>query len=85
MHAAPHMLARTYTHTHTQIQAFLQPPMQGVVLQTFGCGNVPASRANLVEELKSASSRGVVIVNCSQCASGHVTENYEVGRVGGTS
>lgn len=63
------------------IKAFLQPPMQGVVLQTFGAGNIPSNRKDLVDELKKANERGVIIVNCTQCTSGSVSEIYEAGLV----
>ena len=50
------------------------------MLQTFGAGNVPAEQP-LLEKLKEACDRGVVIVNCTQCASGIVTNNYPAARV----
>lgn len=67
----------------TQIRSFLQPPMEGVVLQTYGAGNVPDIEANayLIQELKDASDRGVVVINCTQCSSGVVTHLYAGGIV----
>ena len=65
-----------------QVRAFLQPPMKGVVLQTFGAGNVPAEKS-LLEVLKEACDRQVVVVNCTQCARGNVTTNYPAARVSG--
>lgn len=62
------------------IKAFFQPPMQGVVLQTYGSGNVPSNRQDLMDELKSAHDRGIIIVNCTQCTSGSVAEIYETGQ-----
>ena len=52
--------------------------MEGVIFQTYGAGNVPDTDENsyLFEELKAACSRGVIIVNCTQCSSGLVTELY---------
>lgn len=64
-----------------QIRAFLQPPMEGVVLQTFGSGNIPRTRTDIVEELQKAVNRGVIIVNCSQCSRGQVECNYATGKV----
>lgn len=57
--------------------------MQGVVLQTYGAGNVPDTKANsyLFEELRAATDRGVVVVNCTQCSSGIVTDLYAGGIV----
>lgn len=63
------------------VKAFLQPPMQGVVLQTFGAGNIPSSRVDLIEELKRAYEKGIIVVNCTQCISGSVAEIYETGQV----
>ena len=55
--------------------------MEGVVLQSYGSGNIPDNRDDIIKELRNASERGVVIVNCSQCLTGHVTEKYAAGRV----
>ena len=62
--------------TRTAIHAFLSPPMVGVVLETYGAGYIPDTREDLIEELSEASSRGVVIVNCSQCKKGLVLDAY---------
>lgn len=66
-----------------QIRSFLQHPMEGVVLQTYGAGNVPDRKANsyLFDELKAACDRGVIVVNCTQCSSGVVSELYAGGIV----
>lgn len=61
------------------IRTFLAPPLQGVVLETFGAGNAPA-RPALLTALKEASDRGVVIVNCTQCRKGLVTDAYATGK-----
>jgi lysophospholipase len=55
--------------------------MEGVVLQTYGSGNVPETLSCLFEELKSACDRGVVVVNCSQCSNGGVAGIYPGGIV----
>ena len=55
--------------------------MEGVILQTYGSGNFPDIRTDLLEELKSATDRGVIIINCTQCQRGSVTDNYAAGRV----
>lgn len=56
--------------------------MQGVVLQTYGAGNGPAARQDLMNVLKEASDRGTIIVNCTQCSRGAVSALYSVGKVG---
>lgn len=55
------------------------PPIRGVVLETFGAGNAP-QRADVIEALKEACDRGVVVVAISQCAKGSVSDTYETGR-----
>ncbi|XP_030381287.1 L-asparaginase [Scaptodrosophila lebanonensis] len=62
-------------------RAFLAPPIKGVVLQSFGSGNVPSNRHDLIEELRAAAARGVLIVNCTQCPTGSVAEIYDTGKV----
>ncbi|EDW06385.1 L-asparaginase [Drosophila mojavensis] len=62
-------------------RAFLAPPMRGVVMQSFGSGNVPSNRKDLIDELKAAAARGVIIINCTQCPNGSVAEIYDTGKV----
>ena len=51
------------------------------MLETYGAGNGPDSREDLLEEIRAAAKRGVVIVNCTQCLYGHVVDDYATGRV----
>uniref|UniRef100_A0A3P9P3L7 asparaginase n=1 Tax=Poecilia reticulata TaxID=8081 RepID=A0A3P9P3L7_POERE len=67
--------------TASTVRAFLQPPMQGVVLETYGSGNAPDNRPDLLEELSKATDNGVIIVNCTQCLRGTVSASYATGRV----
>ncbi|PNF24025.1 L-asparaginase [Cryptotermes secundus] len=63
------------------VRAFFQPPIEGVVLQTYGAGNIPSNRIDLMEELKAASRRGILIINCTQCIEGSVCSTYETGMI----
>ncbi|KAI0063427.1 asparaginase-domain-containing protein [Artomyces pyxidatus] len=65
--------------TAATVRAFLTPPIQGVVLETFGAGNAP-QRNDLMSSLREACDRGVIIVAISQCAKGSVSDAYETGR-----
>ncbi|XP_076014603.1 60 kDa lysophospholipase isoform X2 [Genypterus blacodes] len=67
--------------TAATVRAFLQPPIEGVVLETYGSGNAPDNRADLLEELKKATDRGVIIINCTQCLRGSVSTSYATGKV----
>ncbi len=47
------------------------PGVKGIVMRTYGAGNAPTSRW-FVEEITQAISRGIVIVNVTQCVNGGV-------------
>uniref|UniRef100_A0A1I8EFE5 ANK_REP_REGION domain-containing protein n=1 Tax=Wuchereria bancrofti TaxID=6293 RepID=A0A1I8EFE5_WUCBA len=63
------------------VRASLQPPTEGVVLQTFGAGNMPSHRTDIIDELKKAVDRGCLIINCSQCVRGQVDVQYLTGKI----
>ncbi|XP_063058970.1 60 kDa lysophospholipase-like isoform X2 [Engraulis encrasicolus] len=66
--------------TTETVRAFLQPPMEGIVLETYGSGNAPDCRTDLLAEIKKATDRGVVIINCTQCLRGSVVMSYATGK-----
>jgi lysophospholipase len=65
--------------TYETVKAFLSPLIKGVVLETYGSGNAPTNRPDILGLLTEACDRGVVIVNCSQCKRATVTAIYETG------
>lgn len=67
--------------TADQVRLNLQRPIEGVVLQTYGAGNVPSNRQDIINEFKVATDRGVIIVSITQCIEGSVTPVYEAGRI----
>ncbi|XP_057199247.1 60 kDa lysophospholipase isoform X2 [Triplophysa rosa] len=66
--------------TAETVRAFLQPPMEGIVLETYGSGNAPDNRADLLEEIRKATERELIMVNCTQCLRGSVTTSYATGK-----
>lgn len=66
--------------TADTLERFLQAPLEGLVLETYGAGNAPNNRQRLIQVLADASDRGVVIMNCTQCHTGMVTSDYSTGR-----
>lgn len=55
------------------------PSLRALVLETYGAGNAPTS-AWCIHTLEEAISRGIVILNVTQCAQGRVQmELYETG------
>lgn len=63
------------------VRTFLQPPLKGVVMETFGSGNGP-TKPDLLQELRVAAEQGLIIVNCTHCLQGAVTSDYASGMVG---
>ncbi|SNX82387.1 related to l-asparaginase [Melanopsichium pennsylvanicum] len=61
------------------VKSFLSPPLEGVILESYGAGNAP-SRQDLLDVFKAASDRGLVIVNITQCVQGEVSAIYAVGK-----
>ncbi len=58
----------------------LQPPLHGLVLETYGVGNAPDRDEAFLAEIREATARGVVIVNCTQCLRGSVRQGeYAAG------
>ncbi|XP_047467044.1 60 kDa lysophospholipase isoform X2 [Mugil cephalus] len=67
--------------TASTVKAFLQKPIEGVVLETYGSGNAPNNRPDLLAELKKATDSGIIIINCTQCLKGTVSASYATGTV----
>jgi len=73
------------------IRNFLQPPLKGCVIESYGSGNAPNNRPDFLEALKEAIDRGVIVLNVTQCSVGIVEDGvYEtntsiksIGVVGG--
>ncbi|KAK0418946.1 hypothetical protein QR680_013866 [Steinernema hermaphroditum] len=63
------------------VRAALMPPTEGIVLQTFGAGNMPSRRKDIIEEIQKAIARGCIVVNCSQCVRGQVDSHYFTGKI----
>ncbi len=53
------------------VRNFLLQPVKALILRSYGVGNAP-QKAELLDELKNASERGIVVVNLTQCISGRV-------------
>ena len=53
-----------------QIKGCLEPPIEGVAIMTYGSGDLPESRADMITAIRCAVQRGVVIVTCCPCRGG---------------
>lgn len=66
--------------TKETVGHFLKPPIEGVVLQCYGAGNFPNNRKDIMELLKEATERGVIIISVTQCINGSVSAIYATGK-----
>lgn len=65
--------------TEEIFRAMLASGVKGVVLETYGAGNAP-TREWFIGALKEAISKGISIVNVTQCSNGEVNMDiYETG------
>lgn len=56
------------------------PDLKAIVLETFGSGNAPSSKW-LIDGLKTAISKGIIVLNISQCPGGMVIQGkYETSK-----
>ncbi|XP_066262488.1 L-asparaginase 1-like [Euwallacea similis] len=68
------------TITSFQLESFLMPPTKGLILQSYGAGNIPSkNQTGLLKVLKNAINKEVLIVNVTQCFKGAVNAAYETG------
>ena len=54
-------------------ESIMTDKLSGIVLETFGAGNIPSDSGALIPIIKRAFESGTVITVCSQCPSGTVT------------
>jgi L-asparaginase len=58
------------------VESILQlPELKGVVLESYGSGNMPTSPW-LINAIKKASKRGIILMNVSQCPGGKVVMGH---------
>ncbi len=63
------------------VEHFLDQPLEGLVLEAYGSGNLPSNNRPLLTLLKNAYERGVVVVAVTQCGHGKVSfSGYETGQ-----
>ncbi|EGG24012.1 L-asparaginase I [Cavenderia fasciculata] len=63
------------------VENLLKPPLEGLIIQSYGSGNAPAKKRAFLDHIVTAVKRGVVVVVCSQCVRGTVNlKYYETGK-----
>lgn len=54
-------------------QSIMTEKLKGIVIETFGAGNIPGNGDALLPIIRKASDNGTIIIVCSQCPHGTVT------------
>ncbi len=63
----------------TVINNTIKQPVKALIIRSYGIGNAPQDAA-LLSCLKDAKSKGIIVVNCSQCIKGTVNmKGYATG------
>ena len=66
--------------SHRVIDNVLRQPLVALILESYGVGNGPANDQELLRVIREATDNGIVIVNCTQCHHGRVSQtDYAVG------
>ena len=62
------------------LEHFLTRPLRGLILETYGDGNGPTNDPGFVDVLRKAADAGIVILGCTQCIHGGMTQaSYATG------
>lgn len=56
------------------LELLTRPPVRGLVLESYGAGNVPSDDASFMRALERAIADDIVVVNTSQCHGGRVRQ-----------
>jgi len=63
------------------IKNLLTPQLKGMVILSYGCGNLPKKKTSFLGLLKEAIEQGIVVVAITQCWRGSVNfDTYATGR-----
>ena len=67
--------------TESTFQKFFLRPIEAVIIETYGSGNMSTDRKGILEILKEACNDGIIIVNVSQCRKGLLIDSYETSNI----
>lgn len=73
MHTAPIAVLKVFPGIQFQLfESIVTEKLQGIVLETFGAGNIPNADGALLPLIEKAWRSGTVLIVCSQCTEGAV-------------
>jgi len=67
------------------VESALSPPTKACIVQTYGAGNIPDNREDILNSFIEARKRGLIIVNITQCSKGGISDSYKSGKLLGRS
>jgi len=63
------------------VENLLRPPLEGLIIQSYGTGNAPAKKKRFLTHIVDAVKRGVIVVVTTQCQRGAVNlKQYATGQ-----
>lgn len=63
------------------VENLLRPPLEGLIIQSYGTGNAPAKKKHFLSHISAAVKRGVIVVVTTQCMRGSVNlAQYATGQ-----
>lgn len=68
------------TMPNDMIEHLLAAHITGLVIVSYGAGNIPSDNQTFIDNLHRAQQQGIVMVNVSQCLGGEVSLDYEAAR-----
>lgn len=68
------------TVSDEKIEKLLSDENSGIIIETYGAGNLPSNREVLTNVLAKLKYSNVILINVSQCRKGIVSSIYEVGK-----
>lgn len=60
---------------------FRNPDLKAIIIESYGVGNLPSNRPELLDLIKETCDRGVIILNISQCYRYKIRAVYATGTV----
>jgi len=79
--AVLHLVPEIAGFSDEVVENLLKPPLEGLIIQSYGSGNAPAKKKIFLSHIKNAVSRGVIVVVTTQCLRGSVNlQQYATGQ-----
>ena len=78
---SPGPAVKVQNSLYTNTSNYLDLKISYQLFQCYGAGNLPNNRQDIMDLLKKAVERGVMIITVTQCNHGSVSGIYETGKI----